>query len=63
MSVAAGTPLQMPWLPPGHTMVLEGRGEVFYRHQRIARLDFRAEKSDAQPVHHVSEQVSTISPV
>ena len=32
MSVAAGTPLQMPWLPPGHTMVLEGRGEVFYRH-------------------------------
>lgn len=41
----------------------DGLYEVFYRHQRIARLDFRAEKSDAQPVHHVSEQVSTISPV
>ena len=24
----------MPWLPPGHTMVLPGRGEVFYRHHR-----------------------------
>ncbi len=24
--------MQVPWLPPGHTMVLEGRGEVFYRH-------------------------------
>jgi 3-oxoadipate enol-lactonase len=24
--------MQLPWLPPGHTMVLEGRGEVFYRH-------------------------------
>lgn len=22
----------MPWLPPGHTMVLPGRGEVFFRH-------------------------------
>ena len=27
-----GTPMIMPWLPPGHTMVLPGRGEVFYRH-------------------------------
>ena len=34
MSGASGTPLLMPWLPPGHTMVLEGRGEVFYRHHR-----------------------------
>ncbi len=41
----------------------DGLYEVFYRHQRIARLDFRAAKGDAQPVHHVSEQVSTISPV
>jgi pimeloyl-ACP methyl ester carboxylesterase len=24
--------MRLPWLPPGHTMVLEGRGEVFYRH-------------------------------
>ena len=23
---------EMPWLPPGHTTVLPGRGEVFYRH-------------------------------
>ena len=41
----------------------DGLYEVFYRHQCIARLDFRAGKGDAQPVHHVSEQVSTISPV
>ena len=41
----------------------DGLYEVFYRHQRIASLDFRTEKSDAQPVHHVCEQVSTISPV
>ncbi len=26
----------MPWLPPGHTMVLPGRGEVFYRHHQHA---------------------------
>jgi pimeloyl-ACP methyl ester carboxylesterase len=26
----------MPWLPPGHTMVLPGRGEVFYRHHAHA---------------------------
>lgn len=24
--------MRMPWLPPGHTAVLQGRGEVFYRH-------------------------------
>lgn len=24
----------LPWLPPGHTMVLPGRGEVFYRHHQ-----------------------------
>lgn len=28
--------LAMPWLPPGHTMVLPGRGEVFYRYHRHA---------------------------
>ena len=26
--------LVLPWLPPGHTMVLPGRGEVFYRHHQ-----------------------------
>ena len=36
MSPASGGPLQMPWLPPGHTMLLDGRGEVFYRHHRHA---------------------------
>jgi pimeloyl-ACP methyl ester carboxylesterase len=25
---------QLPWLPPGYTVVLPGRGEVFYRHHR-----------------------------
>jgi pimeloyl-ACP methyl ester carboxylesterase len=29
-----GDPFPMPWLPPGHTMVLPGRGEMFYRHHR-----------------------------
>ena len=24
----------LPWLPPGHTMVLQGRGEMFYRYHR-----------------------------
>jgi len=35
-STAAGTPLEMPWLPPGYTLVLPGRGEIFYRHHRHA---------------------------
>lgn len=26
----------VPWLPPGHTAVLDGRGEVFYRHHQHA---------------------------
>lgn len=26
--------LALPWLPAGHTMVLPGRGEVFYRHHQ-----------------------------
>ncbi len=26
----------LPWLPPGFTAVLDGRGEVFYRHHRHA---------------------------
>lgn len=25
---------EVPWLPPGRTMLLPGRGEVFYRHHR-----------------------------
>jgi 3-oxoadipate enol-lactonase len=32
----SGPPLHLPWLPPGHTMVLQGRGEVFYRHHQHA---------------------------
>ncbi len=28
--------ISLPWLPPGHTTVLPGRGEVFYRHHRHA---------------------------
>lgn len=41
----------------------EGVYDVFYRHQKIATLDFSAKRHHPQPVHHVSEQVSTISPV
>ncbi len=26
----------VPWLPPGHTAMLDGRGEVFYRHHQHA---------------------------
>lgn len=26
--------MALPWLPPGHTMVLPGRGEMFYRHHQ-----------------------------
>lgn len=29
-------PLTMPWLPPGSTVVLPGRGEIFVRHHRHA---------------------------
>lgn len=36
MGTTSATELAMPWLPPGHTMVLEGRGEIFYRHHRHA---------------------------
>lgn len=32
--MATSEPLVLPWLPPGHTMVLEGRGETFYRYHR-----------------------------
>jgi len=28
--------MQLPWLPAGHTAVLPGRGEVFYRHHQHA---------------------------
>ena len=34
--ISAGATLVMPWLPPGQTMVLPGRGEVFYRYHRHA---------------------------
>ena len=33
---SAETAMVIPWLPPGHTMVLPGRGEVFFRHHRHA---------------------------
>ncbi|MCU1394218.1 MAG: putative hydrolase [Ilumatobacteraceae bacterium] len=31
--------MKVPWLPPGHTAVLDGRGEVFYRHHEHADPD------------------------
>lgn len=31
--------MQIPWLPPGRTLVLPGRGEVFYRHHQHADPD------------------------
>lgn len=33
---SAETAMVIPWLPPGYTMVLPGRGEVFFRHHRHA---------------------------
>jgi transposase InsO family protein len=41
----------------------DGVFEVYYRRQFIAALDFQTENGDPQPVTHVSEQVSPISPV
>lgn len=41
----------------------DGVYNVYYRHQRIAVLDFCNQNSDAQPVTFVSEQLSPISPV
>ena len=41
----------------------DGVYDVYYRHQHIAVLDFRDENRDAQPVTHVSERVSPMSPV
>lgn len=35
-SKSAEAAMVMPWLPPGYTMVLPGRGEVFYRHHQHA---------------------------
>ena len=40
----------------------DGVFELFYRHQFIAVLDLTVENGDASTVHHVSEQVSTMSP-
>ena len=31
--------LTVPWLPEGRTVLLPGRGEVFYRHHRHANPD------------------------
>ncbi len=33
---SAESAMVMPWLPPGFTMVLPGRGEVFFRHHQHA---------------------------
>lgn len=41
----------------------DGRYELYYRHQFIAVLDFKAKNGDPQPVTHVSEQALPISPV
>lgn len=41
----------------------DGLYTVFYRHQPIAKLDFISPNNNPQPVHHVSEQASTFSPV
>lgn len=41
----------------------DGVFAIFYRHQPIAKLDLNASPAQTQTVHHVSEQVSTISPV
>ncbi len=34
MTLAAGAAGPIPWLPEGRTMILDGRGEVFFRHHR-----------------------------
>jgi transposase InsO family protein len=41
----------------------DGVFDVYYRHQNIARLDFRTQAGDARPVTHVSERVLPMSPV
>ena len=41
----------------------DGVFEVYYRHQFITKLDLAASNHQSQPVHHVSEHPSTISPV
>ena len=33
-AVSEPSTLVLPWLPPGHTLPLQGRGEVFYRYHR-----------------------------
>jgi pimeloyl-ACP methyl ester carboxylesterase len=34
MAPSANAVMVLPWLPPGRTMVLPGRGEMFYRHHQ-----------------------------
>jgi len=41
----------------------DGRYQVYFRTQLITEVDFKADTGKDQPVHHVSEQVSTFSPV
>lgn len=41
----------------------DGVFDIYYRHQKIAVLDFSSRNGDLQCVHHVPEQTSTISPV
>ena len=64
----AGRRLRIPKAFRGRSIALrptktDGVFDIYYRHQKIAVLDFKAKNGDPQSVHHVSEQVSTISPV
>jgi transposase InsO family protein len=51
----------------GHPVALrptttDGRFAVFFCHQHVASIDLRGD-NEAQPVHHVPERASTMSPV
>lgn len=64
----AGRTLRVPKAFAGQTIALrpttdDGCYEVYFRHQRIARLDLEDENGDAQTVTHVPEQLLPITPV
>jgi transposase InsO family protein len=64
----AGRTLRLPKAFQGKIIALrptetDGLFEVVFRHQVIAALDLRANIRDAQPVTHVPEHPSPISPV
>lgn len=63
-----GRQLRIPKAFKGRRVALrptaaDGVFDIYYRHQKIAVLDFSSRNGDPQCVHHVSEQVSTMSPV